>query len=254
MILLDDKQVEALESRRLADEQVHVDPPPTYASLQQATSSSQSLSAPGGNPTNYFSMTRVHESIRETVIIDPALFIPAYLLPPLAHDETPNSRRHLRLESTHGSISANVKIVPNFGGERCKVRMLMRSTHGGITARIQGKEPRHPFQLVAHSANGNIALRLPRSFQGPIVISLRHGSVKFSDGIDQHLTTFGEANHVRHCFVGDFSRWADSRKDWSGDELIIEARHGGVRISYEDDAPGSVVRSRPSLLNRVFGF
>lgn len=86
------------------------------------------------------------------------------------------------------------------------------------------------------------------------MISLRHGSVKFSDGINQQLTTFGEANHVRHCFVGDFSRWADSRKDWMGDEIIIEAKHGGVRIQYEDDAPGSVVRARPSLLNRVFGF
>jgi len=253
MILVDDKQIEALESRRLAEEQVHREPPPTYASLQQASSSNQSLPS-GGNPTNFLSVTRLHESLRENVTIDPTLYVPAFLLPPLSPDETLEARKHLRLESTHGSISAHVKIVPNFGDEKCKVRMFMRSTHGGISARIHGQEPRYPFQLIAHSANGNITLRLPRSFQGPIMISLRHGSVKFSDGINQSLTTFGEANYVRHCFVGDFSRWADSRNDWNGDEIVIEAKHGGVRIQYEDDAPGSMVRARPSLLNRVFGF
>ncbi|KAF5349277.1 hypothetical protein D9756_009437 [Leucocoprinus leucothites] len=167
MIIVDNKQIEALEARQLAEEQALQEPPPTYASLQHATSSSQTLSGPGENPTNYLSVTRVHESVRESITIDPTLYVPAFLLPPLSPDETPTERRHLRFESTHGSISANVKIAPCFGNERCKVRMFMRSTHGGISARIQGKEPRHPFQLIAHSANGNIALRLPRSFQGP---------------------------------------------------------------------------------------
>jgi hypothetical protein len=108
---------------------------------------------------------------------------------------------------------------------------------------------------VANSTYGNVTLRLPRSFLGPITITIRHGSVKFSDEFDRHLTTFGEANHVRHCFVGDLSHWrADSGVDWGGDEITVEAKYGSVKIQYEDDAPGSVVRARPSLLNRVFGF
>ncbi|KAJ3563674.1 hypothetical protein NP233_g8788 [Leucocoprinus birnbaumii] len=253
MIIVDNKQIEALEARQLAEEQALQEPPPTYASIQQATSSHQASSVPGENPTNYISITRVHDSVKETVTLDPMLYVPPLLLPPLSQDEVPGDRRHLRFESTHGSINATVKIVPCFGPGKCKIRMFMRSTHGGISARILGKEPRHPFQLIANSANGNIVLRLPRSFQGPIMISLRHGSVKFSDEINQRLTTFGEANGVRHCFVGDFSSWADSRKDWAGDEVVIEAKHGGVKIHYEDESAGVVVRTRPSLLNRFLG-
>jgi hypothetical protein len=158
MILLNnDKQPEALEAQRLDDEQVQVgevsiypktislmpdcsvfqqEPPPTYASLQQASSSSQSLTQQSGHAANYVSLTRIHESLRETLTIDPTVHVPEFLLPPLSTEETPTSRKNLRLESTHGSISASVKIAPIYGTESCKVRMFMRSTHGGISARI----------------------------------------------------------------------------------------------------------------------
>ena len=100
----------------------------------------------------------------------------------------------------------------------------------------EGSEYRHPFQLIAHSTNGNITLQLPQSFQGPVTISLRHGSVKFSEEIKKNLTAFDESNYIRHYFVGNFSRWVDlDGEGWTGDEAIIESKHGSAKIHYEDD-------------------
>jgi len=62
--------------------------------------------------------------------------------------------------------------------------------------------------------------------------------VKFSDGIEKDLTTFSEVNCVRHCFLGNFLHWVDFAKDWTGDEVIVESKHGGVKVHYEDDVPG----------------
>jgi len=110
--------------------------PPTYASIQCASSSSQTLTASSANPTTYISVFRVHDSLRENIKIDPTLYVPDFLLPSLPLDETPLTRKHLRLESTHGSISANIKIANSLGPDYRRVLMLMRSIHGGITAQI----------------------------------------------------------------------------------------------------------------------
>jgi len=70
--------------------------------------------------------------------------------------------------------------------------------------------------------------------------------VKFSEEIKKNLTTFDESNCVRHYFVGDFSCWADlGREGWTGDEAIIESKHGSVKIHYEDDVTGGL---------RILGF
>jgi len=55
--------------------------------------------------------------------------------------------------------------------------------------------------------------------------------VKFSEEIKKNLTTFDESNGVRHYFVGNFSRWVDlGGEGWTGDEAIIESKHGSVKI------------------------
>jgi len=256
MVVLDDKQVEALEARRVAEErrvveeQLNQEPPPTYASLQPSSSVARTV--------NYVSITRTHSSVRETLIIDPSLFIPPFLRPPLTSGEKEETRKNLRLESTHGHVYADVTLVENTNTDihssqrNNRVTMLMRSTHGGITAKIHGQHDRPSFSLYAQSINGEMRLHLPRNFHGPIFVTYRHGFVKFSDAISQHLTTFGEADNTRRCFLGDFSQWTDNTT-WTGDELTVEVKHGNVKIHYDDDAIGSPVKTRPSLLNRIFG-
>jgi len=252
MILVDDKQVGALEARRVAEEQLNQEPPPTYASLQPSSSSVRTV--------NFVSITRTHDSVKETLIIDPSLFVPPFLRPPLIMGETEGTRRNLRLESTHGHVHADVTLVENINTEihssqrNNRVRMLMHSTHGGIIAKIHGQPNRAPFELDARATNGEIRLHIPRNFHGPISVTYAHGSVRFSEAISQHLLTFGEVDNTRRCFLGDFSQWTDTREGWTGDELIVNVRHGNVKIHYDNDAIGSPVKTQPTLLYRIFGF
>ncbi|KAF5324294.1 hypothetical protein D9619_011390 [Psilocybe cf. subviscida] len=259
MILVDDKQVEALEARRLAEEQDHVnqDPPPTYASLQ-----SPSPPAIVAKTINYVSISRQHNNVRETLIIDPALFVPYFLRPPLLPGETEDTRKNLRLESTHGHVYADITLLERVeevgdvakSNSNKRVQMRMKSTHGGITAKIHGPPNRSAFVLHAHAVNGDVRLHLPRTFHGPIIVTHRHGAVRFSDGLSKSLTTFGELDSTRRCFLGDFSRWSDAGHGWTGDELLLDVRHGNVKIHYDDDEVGTPVKTRgSSFLTRVFG-
>lgn len=91
---------------------------------------------------NYVSITREHSSVRETLIIDPSLFIPLFLRPPLSLEETEETRKNLRLESTHGHVEADITLAEATNNDiqlskrNSRVTMLMRSTHGRITAKI----------------------------------------------------------------------------------------------------------------------
>jgi len=249
MILVDDKQVEALEARRVAEEQLN-ELPPTYASLQPSSSVARTV--------NYVSVTRTHSSVKETLIIDPSLFIPPLLRPPLTLGETEETRKNLRLESTHGYVNADVTLAEITNTEihssqkNNRVKMLMRSIHGGITAKIHGQPNRASFVLYAKSNNGEIRLHIPRNFHGPIFVTYHHGFVRFSNTISRDLITFGEVDNTRKCFLGDFSQWTDI-EGWTGDELTVDVMHGNVKIHYDDDAIGSPVKTQPTLLHRIFG-
>lgn len=220
--------------------------------------------------------------MKETLIIDPSLFVPTFLRPPLLPGETEETRKNLRLESTHGHVYADVTLVAkddtndmDNSKKNKRVVMHMKSTHGGVTAKIvchflpfypyihlivsslslkHGPPDRSSFVLHAHVVNGEIRLHIPSTFHGPVIVSHRHGFVRFSDAISRHLTTFGEVDSTRRCFLGDFSRWSEAGNGWTGDELVVEVKHGNVKIHYDDDAVGSPVKTRPTLLNRIFGF
>ncbi|KAF4616815.1 hypothetical protein D9613_008363 [Agrocybe pediades] len=255
MILVDDKQVEALEARRQAEEQENQEPPPTYSSIQ-----SQESSALVVKTANYVSITRTHSSVKEKLVIDPSLFIPMFLRPALTAGETEETRKNLKLESVHGHVHADIGLVDKVENEASssktnkRVTMLIKSTHGGIITKIYGSPNRMSFVLHVQASSGDVRLHIPRTFHGPIIVSHRHGSVRFSDGINQYLTTFGEVDNTRRCFLGDFSRWSDAGEGWTGDELVVDVRHGNVKIQYDDDAVGTPVKTRPTLLNRIFGF
>lgn len=255
MILVDDKQVEALEARRVAEEQLSQEPPPTYASLQPSSSATSVVKT-----VNYVYIIRTHSSVRETLIIDPSLFVPLFLRPQLSSGETEETRKNLKLESTHGDVHADITLAVNTNTEihsskmNSQVTMQMQSTHGAITAKIHGEPNRPSFLLHAQSINGDIRLHIPRDFHGPILVTYRHGFARFSDSINQHLTTFGEIDDTRRCFLGDFSQWRDTGEGWAGDKLTLDVKHGNVKIHYDDDALGSPVKTRPTLLNRIFGF
>ena len=119
--------------------------------------------------TNYVSITRTQSSVRETLIIDPSIFIPPFLRPPLTSGETEETRKNLRLESTHGHVNADVTLVDNPNTEihssqrNRRVKMLMRSVHGGVTAKIVSI----PFDTLLMSFLINISIPHP-SMDNPI--------------------------------------------------------------------------------------
>ncbi|TFK41797.1 hypothetical protein BDQ12DRAFT_678516 [Crucibulum laeve] len=255
MILLDDKQVEALEARRLAEEQLQQEPPPAYASLH---ASSATTLVPPAKPTNFVSITKVHANIKEAITIDPSLYIPNFLLPPLALGEEEQDRKNVRLEATHGYVYGKMKLLPYAETEppqrRRRVRLELITVHGGVSAKIVETASRPAFHLRIYCTNGNVQVHLPRSFHGPITLCVRHGSAKFSDDLSMKLTTFGEVNGKRSCFIGDFSSRVNGREGWQGDEVVVEVKNGGVKLQYEDDVVGTAIRPQPGFLNKVFGF
>lgn len=38
---------------------------------------------------------------------------------------------------------------------------------------------------------------------------------------------------IYRCFIGDFSQWTED--GWEGDELIVEAKNGGVKLQFDDE-------------------
>ena len=76
------------------------------------------------------------------MIIDPSLFIPFFLRPPLSLGETEETRKNLKLGSIHGRVDADITLVENTeiptssSKRNSRVKMEMRSTHGGISAKI----------------------------------------------------------------------------------------------------------------------
>ena len=106
--------------------------------------------------------------------------------------------------------------------------------------------------MTANAHNGNINLRLPRSFRGPLTITTLHGSVRFSPDVAATVTTFSDVR-TKKCFLGDYSTWRDGEA-WSGDEAVIDSRNGSVRIQFDDE----VVSEGPrgpffGMWSRLFG-
>lgn len=103
------------------------------------------------------------------------------------------------------------------------------------------------------SSSENIEVCVPRSFHGPIIATLRNGSLKFSDAVNQDRTFLNEVDKTIRCFIGDFSEYTEKRDQWAGDDIVIEAVHGGVKIRYDDDVAEPGTRPQPSHFDEVFG-
>ena len=86
------------------------------------------------------------------------------------------------------------------------------------------------------ASNGAVAIFLPRLFNGLISIRQSHGSTKFSPEVSVHLTTFNDINRVHKCFIGSYSAILTGQ-EWQGDEVVINARNGGIKVYYEDENP-----------------
>jgi hypothetical protein len=106
-----------------------------------------------------------------------------------------------------------------------------------------------PFHLNVIGQHGAINIWLPRTFQGPMTIYSRHGSVKFSDEVSERMGLRNEIDYTRQCFVGDLSLFSD-KGGWEGDEINVKTEHSGVKVRFVNEVE---LARKPGLLSRMFG-
>lgn len=102
------------------------------------------------------------------------------------------------------------------------------------------------FHLKAESSHGSVTVYIPLDFEGPLTYNTGdHGSIKFSEAIQQRLAHFGGPGGVHKAFIGSLeaSGFADVDDDseWTGDELYLSTTYGSIKVYYtsEGQEPGS---------------
>ncbi|KAJ7751543.1 hypothetical protein DFH07DRAFT_960953 [Mycena maculata] len=302
MIITSDPDVKDVDQLVKGVEQLNIvanraavpdDPPPAYFDPNSnSTSKSQPLATepplpplpppssstaagpfapPSVKPTNFLSLSRGNSSIKGTYVIDPSMTIPPFLLPPLAPDETEGTRRNAFLHTSNGAIDVDLFVVGGNGDgdvrPKGKVQMLLRSSNGGISARLHASAAaRSPINFAARSSNGSINIRVPRTFRGPVTVRTKNGSMKFMGDLGAAVTTFNEVNGTHRAFIGDFSDWTggmvgDSKGEdaWTGDEITVETSNGGVRFQFDgadsqtEGGEGKEGKSKSGFFGKLWG-
>lgn len=259
----DNKAAEAARSAATIVDVPSDDPPPTYTAQSSPAAAGETLvvpmQLPPVKPSNYVSITRNNGSVKNVWVLDPSLNIPASLLPPLSPEETEETRRNFDLKTFNGAIEADISITPydytrdSKQVSRKRTTIYVRSSNGGIMTKLHTPfAPRLPFYFNIFAQNGAVHVHIPRSFHGLLTIKTWNGSTKFSPETTVHLTTFSEVDRTRRCFIGDYSELTDDG-EWQGDEVIVEARNGSVKVQYDDEVQEKGER-KSGFFGRLFGF
>lgn len=209
---------------------------------------------------NYLLISRVHESVEETLTLDPTIFVPVFLRPPLFLGETEDTQSNLRLESVFKKVAADIAFPERVGNAArstgtSHAKIYIGSPHGNICVRmvsgslytvsdasqnysLQNRPPNAcAFVLHVQAVHGNVHLRLPRNFHGPITVN-SHNPVRFSKALVANLRARQDPNDgkCKQYFLGDQSQSWHARHDWIiGDELRVEQVHGNVKIKYFEE-------------------
>jgi hypothetical protein len=124
------------------------------------------------------------------------------------------SKPNLFLSSEHQSISAVVHLAATpQSGQPLPPRALVvaETLHRNITISIASRTPSSTkFLLRAASTHGNIVVRLPRDFVGPVryrseTMRFNSTAVRFTPGIRQNQITFAQEETEGYAFIGDLS-------------------------------------------------
>jgi hypothetical protein len=108
------------------------------------------------------------------------------------------------------------------------------------------------------SKDGSVSIQIPRSFLGPLIITVKDGSITFSEQIKQQISTMSEANKTTRCFIGEFagaSHW-EGDGTWTGDELEATVSDGRFKIMYDDEVKTKTKRKSlffGHMFEAVFG-
>ncbi|CUA67721.1 hypothetical protein RSOLAG22IIIB_07558 [Rhizoctonia solani] len=238
-------------------------------------------------PCNYLIQRRSNDSIKGTWHVDPAMPIPDALIASVddfdgtwneaeqkarkerkklekkgkrRSDNPPTStngiRPNLMLSSSNGSIDAKVHIVSSDDQPRMGL-VVAEGRNGSIVLDIKTYTP-CPLRIYALSENGSVRVRVPDTFQGALLLSSRHGSIKISDPIKSRMTIFSTVSDTTRAFIGDWqgdgfgtapsssspnpnddpplpTTPSDPFSSWSGPLIHIASRNGSVHLSYSEE-------------------
>ncbi|CAE6473786.1 unnamed protein product [Rhizoctonia solani] len=239
-------------------------------------------------PCNHLIQRRSNDSVKGTWHVDPAMSIPDALLASMedfdgkwneadqkARKErnklekkgkrrsdnlpaVPNAiRPNLMLSSDNGSVDAKVHVISSDGEPRTGL-IVAEGRNGSVVLDIKTYTP-HPLRIYALSENGSVRVRVPSTFEGAVVATSKHGSIKISDPIKNRMTTFSGVADTTRAFIGDWqaagfgsspssstpgsnddpplpSTVSDPFLGWSGPLIHIASRNGSVNLSYSEEA------------------
>jgi len=162
----------------------------------------------GVGPTNYLRVFKPDTAIEGHYAIDLSM-------PPLlqsAYDGLLISKQNhnLLLESSKGSITAEIWIVPDPSGKSKRASMTLLSQSGSVKAKLhcpEGKKkdgPARPNLDVEICANnGDVSISLPRCFRGEITIRAAHDRIAFSTSLGACTAPLLDIPEERVYFVRD---------------------------------------------------
>jgi len=154
-------------------------------------------------------------------------------------------RPHIYLESTVGSVSADIWLVRGRGGSPPgqdaknlmddRALINVKSSHMSINTKLYC-DTEQPYILCASSKHGYVNVWLPSSFVGPATITAPDGDVVLSPAIQERCTSFSEINNVRTFFIGNYGASGfRSLNEWKGSILKLSTYNGKIRVSFVDE-------------------
>ncbi|KAJ7153536.1 hypothetical protein C8R43DRAFT_885468, partial [Mycena crocata] len=177
-------------------------------------------------PANHIVISRRLGELKGTFVLDPSLRVPH---PMRARDET----LHLSLSALLGEVAAVIYVVPSALGSlpSDRTRMEVTSTLGTTRLELHAPQPRAPISVSVSARLGEATLLLPRSFRGPLRISVALGEVEMSAALRAVTTKFGDGR----MFVGEWTKEELEENMWAGDEAVVNSQLGTVYVGYDTE-------------------
>ncbi|KDQ06565.1 hypothetical protein BOTBODRAFT_246882 [Botryobasidium botryosum FD-172 SS1] len=168
------------------------------------------------------------EQIEGTFTIDPELCVPSWMLPSLQPGRG-TTRTHLFLESKEKSVDGLIHLVHSrttLEDSPVPTRTLLEVTaYRGVTLDIFPRSPyscNHlRFRLKVVVEWGNIVLRIPPDFHGPIRYTTAAAQARFSLGVREKMLVLTQKSKTGSCFIGEWAQPEGEDAVWTGDEIEV---------------------------------
>ncbi|EJD51047.1 hypothetical protein AURDEDRAFT_112071 [Auricularia subglabra TFB-10046 SS5] len=191
---------------------------------------------------NHVAIKRANSNrLAGSYVIDPELEIPAEMLAPLDEGQ---ERKNLLIDVPRSDIDIDLWVVESrlaaqgivsLPGDKVGPRTNVEIRGCNVTLRLHSTGDR-PIALKVTSANStNIALEIPRSFNGPLTIQSRSGNIKFSPALEPMVATFSDYAEVRKCFIGNFKELGFGQGAWEGSALELHSKTGKISMRFVDE-------------------